>query len=220
LAFIEQHSPDSPVVAFGFSLGGNLLLNTLAEIGSATGFPLEMAVAVCPPIDLITCSGFLRSGTWRVYDRFFIQALMKTLAERQKRFPSSRAIQLARKPTSLWDFDDAVTAPLSGYENAEAYYRATSPIGRLGAIHIPTLIFTADNDPLVPVAMFSQAKLGPGVSLQIASGGGHLGFISDGNSSSGRRDPDRRWLDWRLVEWAKTCEKSASPGPTSNQVLA
>jgi uncharacterized protein len=220
LAFIEQHCPGSPVTAFGFSLGGNLLLNTLAEIGSATGLPVEMAVALCPPIDLVRCSGFLKEGKWRVYDRFFIQALMKTLVERKKHFPNSASIQFARKPTSLWDFDDAVTAPLSGYESAEAYYRATSPAPRLVEIHIPTLIFTSENDPLVPVEMFRQVKLGPGVSLQIASGGGHLGFISDGRTITDRPDPDRRWLDWRLVEWAQTCRKSSSPSPASNQVHA
>ena len=205
LAFIEQRCPSSPVAAFGFSLGGNLLLNTLAEIGSAAGIPLEMAVALCPPIDLVQCSGFLKSGRWRLYDRHFIAALMQTLVDRRKNFPDSMAIQFSRKPTSLWDFDDAVTAPLSGYKCAEAYYRATSPIGRLGAIHIPTLIFTAANDPLVPAAMFSEAKLGPGVSLQIASGGGHLGFVSDG-----KQDADRRWLDWRLVEWAQALGRNGS----------
>jgi hypothetical protein len=32
--------------------------------------------------------------------------------------------------------------------------------------------------------------------LVITPCGGHLGFIGSGGS-----DPDRRWLDWRIIEW-------------------
>lgn len=216
LSFIEQRCKNSPLSAFGFSLGGNLLLNTLAEIGNAGEFALDMAVAACPPIDLVTCSNFLKAGRWRLYDRHFIAALMQTLADRKKHFPDATAVQLPRKPTCLWDFDDAVTAPLCGYPTAEAYYRATSPFTRLAEIHIPTLILAAENDPLIPSAMFSEARLGPRVSLQIISGGGHLGFISSRGD-----DPDRRWLDWRLIEWVQSFENPTSPCPkATNQAFA
>jgi predicted alpha/beta-fold hydrolase len=212
-AFIQRQCSGSRIAAFGFSLGGNLLLNTLAELGSAAGFPLEMAVAVCPPIDLAICSGFLKSGRLRIYDRHFITALLKTVADRQRNFPAATAVTLDRKPTSLWDFDNAVTAPLCGFPNAEAYYRATSPGPRLAEICLPTLILASDNDPLVPARMFAQVKTGAAVSLQMIAGGGHLGFISDG-----KLDADRRWLDWRLVQWAQAFQNSHAHAPIPNQV--
>jgi predicted alpha/beta-fold hydrolase len=46
--------------------------------------------------------------------------------------------------------------------------------------------------------MYSEVAKGSAVSLQLATGGGHLGFIS-----AGKQDLDRRWLDWRLVEWSE-----------------
>ena len=196
LTRIEELCPGSPIAVCGFSLGGNVVLNTLAEIGASARFPLEMAIVVCPPIDLVACSGSMKQGRLRLYDRHFISALLKTVADRQKWFPEVAPIELAKKPTSLWDFDHAVTAPLCGYDSAEAYYKATSPAPRLPEIRVPTLIVAAENDPLVPVSMFTQAELGPAVSLQIIPGGGHLGFIATGHS-----DPDYRWLDWRIVEW-------------------
>ena len=62
----------------------------------------------------------------------------------------------------------------------------------------------AENDPLVPASMFAGVASSSAetscsvVSLQLIAGGGHLGFISNG-----RQDADRRWLDWRLVEWIR-----------------
>lgn len=196
LARIDELSPGSPITVVGFSLGGNVVLNSLAEIGSSAEFPLEKAIAVCPPIDLVLCSGFLKSGKVRLYDRHFISALLKTVADRKKWFPEFAPIELSKKPTSLWDFDHAITAPLCGYDSAEAYYRATSPGPRLPEIRVPTLIVAAENDPLVPTSMFTAADLGPAVHLQLIPGGGHLGFIS-----SRHTDPDHRWLDWRIVDW-------------------
>jgi len=210
IATITKLCPGSPISVFGFSLGGNVVLNTLAEIGSAADFPIEMAITVCPPIDLVSCSGSLKSGRLRLYDRHFISALLQTLADRAKQFPDATPVVLAKKPTSLWDFDHAVTAPLCGFASAEDYYRATSPAPRLTKIRVPTLIVSAKNDPLVPQAMFSTAQLGPAVSLQMVSGGGHLGFISNG-----QQDPDCRWLDWRLVEWTLAHQKQSRRAPAT-----
>jgi len=42
----------------------------------------------------------------------------------------------------------------------------------------------------------AELQLPPNVTLCLTKHGGHLGFI--GRSGV---DPDRRWMDWRLLDW-------------------
>jgi predicted alpha/beta-fold hydrolase len=74
----------------------------------------------------------------------------------------------------------------------------------LAHIQLPTLILAAHNDPLVPAAPLEVATLSASTHLHIAAGGGHLGFI--GGASS---DPDRRWMDWRVVDWVMQLPSNA-----------
>ena len=57
-------------------------------------------------------------------------------------------------------------------------------------------IIDDDENPLVPGDVFADLKLPPAVKLTVPRSGGHLGFIG-----GKKGDPDRRWMDWRVVEW-------------------
>jgi predicted alpha/beta-fold hydrolase len=46
------------------------------------------------------------------------------------------------------------------------------------------------------VRLYDRVAWPANVQLHIARGGGHLGFIARRGD-----DPDRRWMDWRVVEW-------------------
>ena len=52
------------------------------------------------------------------------------------------------------------------------------------------------DDPLVPASLFQQLDLPPSVMLRLTEHGGHLGFIGRPGY-----DPDRRWMDWRILDW-------------------
>jgi predicted alpha/beta-fold hydrolase len=105
-------------------------------------------------------------------------------------------VDFQRRPRTLWEFDDKFTAPLCGFGTAERYYHECSSMHGLPRISVPTLILTARDDPMVPCNMFDGLRRSSSVRLEITAGGGHLGFIA-------RRgiDPDRRWMDWRILEW-------------------
>jgi predicted alpha/beta-fold hydrolase len=101
-----------------------------------------------------------------------------------------------RLPRGIAEFDAAFTAPMSGFASAEEYYRRCSAAQFLPDIRIPALILASADDPLVPVAAFDRIDLPSTVSLCLTRHGGHLGFLGRANG-----DPDRRWMDWRVVEW-------------------
>lgn len=66
------------------------------------------------------------------------------------------------------------------------------------------LILTARDDPLVPVEQFERLEIPDSVTLHVADHGGHIGYLARSGI-----DADRRWLDWRIVDWAtrQTCAK-------------
>jgi len=75
LESITARCPSSPTTLVGFSLGGNLTLKLLGELGKSSVGSLDSAIAVNPPIDLLACSRRLRLKSNRLYDRRFARLL-------------------------------------------------------------------------------------------------------------------------------------------------
>jgi predicted alpha/beta-fold hydrolase len=196
LAFVRDLCPQSPVHMAGFSMGANLVLKMAGEMADQAPPELASLVAVAPPIDLVECSHNIQRGANRVYDRSFVTGLLKHLERRQKLVPGALTRKFDFRPRRLVEFDGQFTAPLAGFADAFEYYQHASAGPLLRHIAVPTLIVTAASDPIVPVAAFERATYSETTDLVITPCGGHLGFI-------GRRgvDPDRRWIDWRIVEW-------------------
>ncbi len=177
----------------GFSMGGNQVLRMLGRLGSgddpSPGWSTRLvaAVALAPPVDLARCSRFMLQGSRRVYSRYFLKQLLasipRNVASRQDVAETLRN----RRPKTLWDLDDRLTAPLSGFVDAEDYYDRSSSMHVTGAIRIPTLLIAAADDPIVPVSCFRgpEAITASGdVHLELVPRGGHLGYV------------DRRWRCW------------------------
>ena len=209
LVEIARLCPGSPTTMLGFSLGGNIALKLLGEVGAAPPGHLDSGVAVGPPVDLLACVEALGRPRNRLYDRYFAWMLLRRLAERRRLFPEALTVDFQRRPRGLYEFDDAFTAPLCGFGNAENYYRRSSSSQFLPAIALPTLILAAADDPLVTSEPLRSARLSPSTQLHLARQGGHLGFV-------GRRggDPDRRWMDWRVVRWVLDLPCGAVRGST------
>jgi len=196
LRSIAALCPGSPVALVGFSLGGNIALKLAGE--SATDPPDNLAsvMAVNPPVDLSACSRWIGRLRNRGYDRYFAELLRGQLAERCARAPHAAAVEFVRRPKQLREIDDWFTAPVCGFGTADNYYRQCSSAPLLPEIRLPTLIMAAADDPLVPLHSFASARLSPSTTLRVTPHGGHLGFIGARGT-----DPDRRWMDWRVVDW-------------------
>lgn len=203
LAYVIELCPNSPLTLIGFSMGANLALKYLGETGDLTPANLDSAVTVAPPVDLIYCARNLRRGLNRIYDWSFMSALHRLVQERRRAVPDMADCRLRSLPRRLLEFDHYYTAPLVGYASAEEYYKATSSGQFMATVCVPTLVITAADDPVVPVCMFDKFERSPAVSLHVTSHGGHLGFVGVSGI-----DPDRRWLDWRLVDYVMGLDNS------------
>lgn len=196
LAFLHTLCPGSPVTLVGYSLGGNIALKLAGESGADTPPNLLSVLTVCPPSDLGACSAWIGRRLNRGYDRYFARLLASQLAERRARNPHAMHAQFPRVPSRLREIDDWFTAPTCGFGTADNYYRVCASAPLLPEIRLPTLIIAAADDPLVPAYSFESLRLSPSTRLLITRHGGHLGFIGANGT-----DADRRWLDWRVVDW-------------------
>lgn len=197
LAAVLEHVAAGPApvwAAVGFSLGGNLLLKYLGEQGAAA--KLQAAMAISVPFRLADCSRKLERGCSRLYRNHLMKRLRRSYLRRFSGRPSPLRVDVARL-RDFFQFDDQVTAPLNGFSGAEDYYQRCSSRHYLSGIQINTLILHALDDPFMyPHTLPTLDELGPGVELEVAAKGGHVGFIA--GHVPGRA---RYWLDQRILAY-------------------
>jgi len=185
-----------PKAAVGFSLGGSVLLNLLAQRGSEAG--LDAGVAVSVPFDLSACASGLDSGRGfspMYLDRFLVTMKDKAL-EMARRFPEALDAGPIRAADTIRAFDDAVTARVFGFESAEDYYQRCSAAPQLRAIETPTLLVTAEDDPLAPASFLPEdAAEHRALHVLVTRFGGHVGYV-EGSVLRPRFYSERVALEW------------------------
>lgn len=187
---LGRRFPGRPLFAAGVSLGGNVLLKWLGELGS--GAPLAGAAAVSVPFDLGRCADRMERGFSKVYRRRLVGELRRKVRVKFGAWDES-PIDLSK--LSGWrtfrEFDENVTSPLHGFEGAEDYYRKASSGPFVARVRIPTLIVQAEDDPFAPGSILPA--LSPTVRLEASPRGGHAGFVA--GLVPGR---PRYWLEERI----------------------
>ncbi|MBX5483878.1 MAG: alpha/beta fold hydrolase [Myxococcaceae bacterium] len=179
IARMRDAGVTGPIFGVGFSLGASVLLNLLAQTG--TGCPLAGGVAISTPFDLSSCATAMDQarGLTALYRRLFLRSLKRKALAQCARLPHALDPSKIRRAKGIRAFDDAVTAPLFGFLDAEAYYRACSAGPKLREIRRPTLLLSAEDDPLAPAAALPDDVLdNPWLSVVRTARGGHVGFLS------------------------------------------
>lgn len=183
-----------PLLAIiGVSLGGNVLLKWLGEHGRAV--PARIAIAVSVPFDLDSAARRLDHGLSRIYRHFLLARLRASALRKLGRFAFPVTTRQLYELNTFRAFDNAVTAPLHGFRDVDDYYHRSSCRHYLPDIRLPTLILHARNDPFLPATAIPQAaRLGTSVVLELASDGGHVGFVA--GTVPGRPE---YWLEQRIL---------------------
>ncbi len=197
---LRRREPNTPITAVGYSMGANILLKWLGEVGAAAD--LTTAVAVSTPFDLRMASNRLRQGFSSFYQWWLIGDLhdyvRSKYQNRKPPFDFGDVTQLK----SFWEFDDAITAPLNGFKDAADYYGRSSCRPSLKNITVPTLALHARDDPfMMPATIPSEAELSPTTTIELSEHGGHVGFIS-GNLFLGKLE---FWLPIRITRHLQAC---------------
>lgn len=177
IGHIRQRHPQTPLAVIGYSLGGNVLLKWLGEQGARA--PVATAVAVSVPFDLGAAADKLEHGLSRIYQRYLLGKLYRSVIARSRCHPPPVPLGKLHTLATFRAFDDAITAPLHGFRGVDDYYSRSSSRQFLKYIAIPTLILHARDDPFLPAgAIPVERELGDQVTLELSRGGGHVGFVS------------------------------------------
>lgn len=172
-AWLQETYPGSLQLAAGFSLGGSVLLNYLAKRDAAriVGF-----AAISVPYDLHRGSLNLQKGFNRIYDRQFLISLNEKLDQKRAYFPDLPEFN----GSTLFEFDDQVTAPVHGFKDAEEYYRLCSSAFFMDRVLTPGILIHSREDPLCPFDTVPQQVIEENPSLYslFPDRGGHVGFWS------------------------------------------
>ncbi|QTF91119.1 hydrolase [Halomonas sp. BM-2019] len=197
---LAHRYPRALKVAAGVSLGANMLVKLVAEQGG-DGLDLAGAIAIGAPLDLAASADAIHRGFARVYERHLLASLKAKAASRVGTLPLALSRDTLDRLRTLRDYDDAITAPLHGFRDAEDYYQRASAGRWIGDLELPTLILHAEDDPFMPADLFARLPApGDAVRVEIARHGGHVGFMERRGGRLGS------WLARRvarqLEDWA------------------
>ena len=193
-ADVAQRFAGLPMVAAGYSLGGNFVLR-LALHAPAAGVPLRHVASVCPVLDPAVTMDSIERGP-AMYDWYFRRKWTGSLRRKRALFP-----ELADCDDSVLKLDiRALTGWLvdrhTDFGSLQEYFDGYSIAGdKLVGLQVPADILMAADDPVIPFTTFDHWQLPADAHLEIARWGGHCGFVENlrGDGFS------ERWVAQRLL---------------------
>jgi hypothetical protein len=200
-AVVEQLAP-TPLFLAGFSMGGNMVLKLAGEWGEQPPSHVRGVCGISVPIRLGVCARRLSERQNRIYEIRFLRELRQTLLCKQRAMPEQFALPNWNGIRTIYDFDEAITAPAFGFRSADHYYETQSAAGFLDKIRVPALLIQAQDDPFIPFDVFGDLTLeqNPNLYLQAPAHGGHVAFLA-------RRAP-RFWAIEQAVQFFQSLTES------------
>lgn len=195
--YILQEFKYKRIILLGYSMGGNIVLKYLGETAIIPS-RIKGAIAFSVPCDLEGSSKALANPNNKLYLRRFLKTLRKKTLKKINKYPhcslDRSSVQTA---TNFEDFDNAVTAPLFGFDKAKDYWEKCSSKQFIPTINIPTLLVNALDDTFLSASCypFEEAKKHSCFYLETPDHGGHVGFNNSVFSN------DQRWSNHRIIDF-------------------
>lgn len=179
LHYLLDLFPDVPVLMVGVSLGANMVLKYFGECGDSLSERVIAGAAISPPF---VATGFQKISddpVGKIYGGHLLKKLQaKVRLKADMLYHTDADPYRALKARTLREFDDAITAPLHGFNGAQDYYGQSNSINFLGDIRRPALLIRSEDDPFfnrdIPHDIIAENDdLVPAFTAY----GGHVGFL-------------------------------------------
>ncbi|HAV14028.1 MAG TPA: alpha/beta hydrolase [Opitutae bacterium] len=186
------------IALVGFSLGGNITLKYLGDLGDHVSPKIKSAVAFSVATDLASSAKQLESFANRIYMRRFLNTLTTKVRLKIQQFPNQIEDHALDQMRTFREFDGHYTAPLNGFASAEEYWQKCSCGNMLNNISVTTLLVNAKNDPFLTPQCFPAevAADHPYFHFEAPATGGHMGFLQF-------QDENEYWAEQRAVEFVQ-----------------
>jgi len=168
--------------AIGFSMGGNVILKYMGEKGDDS--LIDNAVAISSPVDLTDSAKRLARGFSLVYTRHLMQPVIKKWEHVLKHHKFDIDFSGMYKCHTFYAFDNIVTAPVSGFRDADHYYTDSSAKKYFYGITKKATLINAKNDPFLGEACYPNEP--SHINFIYPELGGHVGFFEWGVNQSSK----------------------------------
>ena len=217
---MKRRFPNAPLFAVGWSLGANILTNTLGEDGEDA--LVDAACSMCNPFDLNRCDENLQRGFWgKLYSKSMANNMRKLFEPHKHLFQGLREYEpaLVRKARTVRDFDEAITRVTFGFSSVDAYYEASGSKRKIADVRVPLLCVQAKDDPIASIEAIPREAIASNehVILLETESGGHLGWTAGAEAPWGAPWPDQvameffevHALEWKTKRGANTARAKA-----------
>ena len=195
---LTEHNIDQLFIA-GMSMGGNILLKLMGEWGENRPVQVQAAAVISPLVDLTVSWQVLERPSNFIFQRHFIRKFKRLIEDHHAELASFVDIGALQKIKTIREFDELLTAPLGGFNDASEYYREASSAAHLEYIRVPTFMVHSRDDPLLPWEPLVQLEVrsNPHLLVHLTQRGGHGAFLE----RNPREDVDRRWAENRTIDF-------------------
>lgn len=177
--YLRDSSSYEKMVLTGFSLGANLILKYAGEVRNNLPDQVKALAGVCVPFALEHIALNMDKTSNRFYQNRFLKTLKKNALRKITQYPDlgiNRSDILNCR--NFYQFDDAFTAPVNGFDSAETYWRKCSCQKFLRGIICPALMINSLDDPFIGKEPIPFDEVGRYENLYLIAPeyGGHVGF--------------------------------------------
>ncbi len=192
---ISRLFPNSKKGLIGFSLGGNIVLKLLGELGPQAPGIVDQVIAVGAPVDLLASARLFMHPKNQIYAKYFLRMLLSDVNFIHSHFSDLPPHNLP--PTvSINDFDELYVAPRANFASALDYYYYCSSKRVIKNITVPAKILFSEDDPIINSKVLNGMKLPSNIQIYKTLHGGHIGFMGQNIFK------EFRWMDNQVVTWA------------------
>jgi len=113
--------------------------------------------------------------------------------------PGQFSVSAADGASSVRAFDNQVTAPFSGFRDADDYYARAAAANVVERIAVPTIVVHAADDPFIRIQPESRAKILANSNIRYleSAHGGHCAFLAAPNGYDGY------WAERQIVDFLR-----------------
>ena len=175
--------PHTPLFAVGYSLGAGILTKYLGEESSKC--TLDGSIVCCASFDMLLSTANIEQWLYnRTYNRRLTNNLIRYIRQHEHHFLKAESLpnlnmNEAYRSRTLREFDRHVIVPQYGYRDVEHYYTEASSKRWLKYIRTPTLILSAQDDPICPISGLPVDEIlqNPSLIAIRTLEGGHVSYL-------------------------------------------